>query len=370
MNRKGQTLLEVVIAMAIIAVVVVGSMQALNVSILGVHRVDISNIELNLARSQMNYIKAQDYITYDESCQPVDGQDLGYKWIDELDGYGISTTICKVDGTEAEAVQYVTIRATREGNSKTVELDGYNINPDVLPALLDLPLIETIEIPVPILPGGDRTTLPRWGAGFFVFYGYPFTFYIPREGAVAVTWIVDEDSTYTVSPDYINRMDVYLYQHAEDDAPFDDEFYDNRWDTTCYNCSVPADCNHDCTQAVNWEAPDPDFPRIVLMDDPYCRSETNLELRTQCHDEELPQKREGTECGEPGSVCIAHDEVTYLGEDGYILTTVLNGGETVPAGWYTVFFYNSNPVDPQDYMRYLYTVATELASVSFYSAGP
>jgi hypothetical protein len=364
MNRKGQTLLEVMLAIAVIAVVVIGSMQALNVGILGVNRVDISNIELNLERSQMNYIKAQDYSTYNGSCQPVDGQSP-YMTIDEIpQGYRISTTVCNVYGTEAEAVQYVTLRATRDGNFKTVELDGYKINPNVLPFLYDLPLIETIDVPVPVLPGGDSNTL---GSGeFFVFYGYPFTFYIPREGAVAVTWIVDQEETYGST----NRMDVYLYQHAEDDAPFDNEFYDNRWDTTCYNCSVSSDCYHDCRYAVNWEAPDPDFPRIVLMDDPYCRSETNLELRTQCHDEELPQKREGTECGEPGSVCIAHDEVTYLGEDGYILTTVLNGGETVPAGWYTVFFYNSNPVDPQDYMRYLYTVATELASVSFYSAGP
>jgi len=368
MNRKGQTLLEVVIAMAIIAMVVVGSMQALNVGILGVHRVDISNIELNLARSQMNYIEAQDYITYNDSCQPVDGQSP-YMTIDEIpQGYRISTTVCNVNGVEAEAVQYVTLRATRDGNSKTVELDGYKINPAVLPALYDLPLIETINIPVPRLPGGHdpggrQNTLDQPGE-FFVFYGYPFTFYIPREGAVALTWIVDQLGTYGDE----NRMDVYLYQHAEDDAPFDDEFYDNRWDTTCYNCSVgvPPDCYYDCTQAVNWEAPDPNFPRIVLMDDPNCIDESDPDLRAQCHDEELPQKREGTECGDPGSVCIAHDEVRYLGQDGYILTTVLMGGEAAPAGWYTVFFYNSNPVSD---MEYLYTVATTLASVSFYSAG-
>ena len=347
--------------MAIIAMVVIGSMQALNVGILGTNRVDVSNIELNLARSEMNYIKAQDYITYNESCQPGDGQSP-YITIDEIpQGYGISTTVCNVNGVEAEAAQYVTVRATRDGNSKTVELDGYKINPAVLPALYDLPLVETIDIPVPTLPGGDSRTL---GSGeFFVFYGYPFTFYIPREGAVAVTWIVDQEETYGTT----NRMDVYLYQHAEDDAPFDDGFYDNRWDTTCYNCSVSSDCHHDCRDAVNWKALVPDFPRIVLMDDPSCRGKSDLAARIECHDEELPQKREGTECGEPGSVCIAHDEVTYLGEDGYILTTVLRGGEVVPAGWYTVFFYNSNPVES---MTYLYTVGTDLASVSFYSASP
>jgi prepilin-type N-terminal cleavage/methylation domain-containing protein len=363
MNRNGQTLLEVMIAIGIIAVVVLGAMQALNVGILGVHRVDIHNIELNLARSQMNYIKAQDYITYNDSCQTEDGQSP-YIAIDEIpQRYRISTTVCNVNGTDAEALQYASLRASYDGKPIAVELDGYKINPAVLPALYDLPLIETIEIPVPIMPGGNARTL---GDGeFFVFYGYPFTFYIPREGAVAVTWIVDQAETYGTT----NRMDVYLYQHAEDDAPFDDEFYDNRWDTTCFNCSV-TDCFNDCRDAVNWSPLVPDFPRIVLMDDSYCRTEPNLALRTLCHDEELPQKREGTECGEPGSVCIAHDEVTYLGQDGYILTAVLMGGEIVPAGWYTVFFYNSNPVDPQTSMRYLYTVATDLASVSFYSRNP
>ena len=130
-NKKGQTLLEVMIAIGIIAVVVLGALQALNVSILGVKRVDIHNIELNLVRSQMNYIKAQDYIIYSDSCQPEGGHSP-YMTIEEPAGYGIRTTVCKVDGTDAEAVQHVTVRATRDGTSQTVELDGYKINPDVL----------------------------------------------------------------------------------------------------------------------------------------------------------------------------------------------------------------------------------------------
>ena len=53
---------------------------------------------------------------------------------------------------------------------------------------------------------------------------------------MAVTWVIDEDATY--SPSGINRIDVYLYRHGEggkDDGPFDDVFYDNRWDTTCHD---------------------------------------------------------------------------------------------------------------------------------------
>ncbi len=364
MNKKGMALLEVVIAVAIMAMLIGGIMHGMAESIWGTHRVDVSNVALQLARSQMEYIKAQDYIIYDDECNPVVGQP--YVTTAEIPlAYNITTTVCNMPGIDAERLQHVAVKVTYQGNGpKTVEVDGYKVNPNVLPELYDLTIIETIDIPVPILPGGDGRSISR--GGFFVFYGYPFTFYIPREGAVAVTWMVDQEETYGST----NRMDMYLYQHAEDDAPFDDEFYDNRWDTTCQDCSVPGDCYHDCTQAVNWEALVPDFPRIVLMDDPNCKNEPNLDLRIQCHDEELPQKRAGCECGDPGCVCLEYDEVTYLGDEGYILTAVLMGGETVPAGWYTVFFYNSNPVDPQNYMDYLYTVATDLASVSYYSAAP
>ncbi len=404
-NRKGVALLEVMIAIGIIAVVVLGSMQALNVGILGVKRVDIHNIELNLVRSQMNYIKAQDYIIYSD-CQPEGGHSP-YMTIEEPAGYGIRTTVCKVDGTDAEAVQHVTVRATRDGTSQTVELDGYKINPDVLPALYDLPLIETIEIPVPSLPGTDSSDASRDGTcndgRFLLFYGYPFTFYIPRDGAVAVTWLI-ADSTYGSG----NRIDLYLYRNADfpngdgrPDGPFFNERYDYSWDTpfyneelgyssntTCQESSDPFSNCPDCTKGKNWlDDADPNYPRIVLMDNPTCY----LQDARYCHDEEVPgwntpwfccSENPGQEEPAPADPgWIAHDEVQWPDPDtGNILTTVLNGGETVPSGWYTIFFYNSNPIHsdgdcfngaPQYCTNpRVFTVETEWASVSFYSAGP
>jgi len=437
MNKKGYLLIETVIAIAVFAIVVIGFMQGLQVGILGTYRVDVSNMALNLARSQMEYVKAQSYILYDANCNPVEGQP--YLTIEEIPtGFNASFTVCNVPNIDPDIVQHVTVTVTYQSESNVVELEGYKTNPDVLPPLRDLPFIQTTDIPVPSLPGADEDCpiLLSWKE-FFAFYGYPYTFNIKRAGAVAVTWIVDEEETY--SPSGINRIDVYLYRHGEggeNDGPFDDEFYDNRWDTTCHECSVPSDCYRDCILAENWEDPDPDYPRIVLMDDPDCWEQGDPAL---CHDEELPQKRGGSECGEPDSVCMAHDEIVYIEEEGNILTTVLtreegtlngtvtftldntsitgsgtsfsieleagnyirksdgaewyvvasiesdtaltlttnsnDGGdddtdatlyrdEIVPAGWYTVFFYNSNPVE---YLDYLYTVATESASVSYYS---
>ncbi len=433
MNKKGYLLIETVIAIAVFAIVVIGFMQGLQVGILGTYRVDVSNMALNLARSQMEYVKAQSYILYDGNCTPVEGQP--YLIIEEIPtGFNASFTVCNVPNMDANLVQHVTVTVTYQSESNVVELEGYKTNPNVLPPLRDLPFIQTIDIHVPNLPGADEDCPIRlsWGE-FFTFYGYPYTFNITRAGAVAVTWVVDEDATY--SPSGINRIDVYLYRHGEggeDDGPFDDVFYDNRWDTTCHECSVPSDCYYDCKKAEKWEDPVPNYPRIVLMDNPDCWEQGDPAL---CHDEELPGWAPPGE--EPG--WIAHDEIEYIKEEGNILTTVLtreegalsgtvifeagstaitgsgtsfsieleagylirksdgaewyvvasiesdtaltlttdsndNGDddtdatlyrdEIVPAGWYTVFFYNSNPIDNLDY---LYTVATEWASVSYYS---
>jgi len=428
MNKKGFLLIETVIAIAVFAIVAIGFMQGIQVGMMGTYRVDVSNMALNLARSQMEYVKAQSYILYDYACTPVEGQP--YLIIEEIPtGFNASVTVCNVPDMNPNIVQHVTVTVTYQSESNVVELEGYKINPNVLPPLRDLPFIQTIDIPVPNLPGADGDCPIRlWRGEFFTFYGYPYTFNITRAGAVAVTWVIDEDATY--SPSGTNRIDVYLYRHGEggeNDGPFDDEFYDNRWDTTCHD---------DYKNAENWEDPVPNYPRIVLMDDPHCWEQGDP---AQCHDEELPQKREGSECGEPDSVCMAHDEVYYLEDEGNILTTVLTreegtlsgtvtftldsmsitgsgtsfsieleagnyikksdgeewytvasiGSDTtlwlttpsyddgddaadatiyrdeiVPAGWYTVFFYNSNPIE---YLDYLYTVASEIASLSYYS---
>jgi len=434
-KEKGFLLIETVIAIAVFAIVAIGFMQGIQVGILGTYRVDVSNMALNLARSQMEYVKAQSYILYDYDCTPREGQP--YLTIEEIPtGFNANFAVCNVPDMDANIVQHVTVTVTYQSESNVVELEGYKINPDVLPPLRDLPFVHTVDITVPNLPGADEDCPIRLSRGeFFAFYGYPYTFNITRAGVVAVTWVVDEKETYSLPPENINRIDVYLYRHGEggkDDGPFDDEFYDNRWDTTCHECSVPSDCYDNCKKAENWEDPDPNYPRIVLMDDPDCWKQEEPVL---CHDEELPGWAPPGE--EPG--WIAHDEIVYIKDEANVLTTVLNREEgtlsgtvtftpgstsitgsgtsfsieleadylikksdgaewyvvasiesdtdltlatpssddgddaadatlyrveIVPAGWYTIFFYNSNPIDHLDY---LFTVATEWASVSYYS---
>jgi Tfp pilus assembly protein PilV len=60
-KRKGVALLEVLIAGVILAVVLVGFMQGLNVTILGTDRDSKMNSAQHIAQSQMEYIKSLPY---------------------------------------------------------------------------------------------------------------------------------------------------------------------------------------------------------------------------------------------------------------------------------------------------------------------
>ena len=60
-NRKGFTLIEVLIAGVILAVVLVGFLQGLNVTLLGTDRDSKMNSAQHIAQSQMEYIKSRPF---------------------------------------------------------------------------------------------------------------------------------------------------------------------------------------------------------------------------------------------------------------------------------------------------------------------
>lgn len=71
-NKKGQTLIEVLLAGVILSVVLVGFLQGLNVTLLGTHRDIHSNSALHVAQSQMEHIKSLPFnnSACDESTSP------------------------------------------------------------------------------------------------------------------------------------------------------------------------------------------------------------------------------------------------------------------------------------------------------------
>jgi len=121
MNKKGYLLIETVIAIAVFAIVVIGFMQGLQVGILGTYRVDVSNTALNLAQSQMESIKSEDYQVYTEG-EP-DGDE--YSKIDAPNGFTIGIAVSNIAGENPEEkLQQITVTVTFD-EDRTITVAGY-----------------------------------------------------------------------------------------------------------------------------------------------------------------------------------------------------------------------------------------------------
>lgn len=122
MNKKGQALIELTIAIAVIALVIVGLFQGLNVGIMGTYRVDVSNTALHLAQSQMESIKSEDYQVYNDEGDP-DGD--AYDKIDEPNGFTIGIAVSNIAGENPEEkLQQITVTVTFD-EDRTITVAGY-----------------------------------------------------------------------------------------------------------------------------------------------------------------------------------------------------------------------------------------------------
>ena len=118
MNKKGMALLEIIVAVAVMAMLIGGIMQGLNMSILGAYKDSRFNTALHIAQSQMEYVKEQ---SFDQQPPYV------YQIIDEVpEGFDIELTIEPAHEYGIPGLQLVTVNVTCESNN--VVLQGYKIN--------------------------------------------------------------------------------------------------------------------------------------------------------------------------------------------------------------------------------------------------
>ena len=121
MNKNGQALIQLTIAIAVIALVIVGLFQGLNVGIMGTYRVDVSNTALHLAQSQMESIKSEDYQVYTEGVPDEDE----YSIIDAPNGFTIGIAVSNIDGDNPEEkLQQITVTVTFD-EDRTITVAGY-----------------------------------------------------------------------------------------------------------------------------------------------------------------------------------------------------------------------------------------------------
>ena len=117
MNKKGMALLEIIVAVAVMAMLIGGIMQGLNMTILGAYKDSRFNTALHLAQSQMEYVKEQ----------PMDQRPpYIYKIIDDVpEGYDIELTIDIAHEYGIPGLQLITVNVTCESNN--VVLQEYKI---------------------------------------------------------------------------------------------------------------------------------------------------------------------------------------------------------------------------------------------------
>jgi len=117
-HKKGMTLIEMIIAVAIMAIVFGGIMQGLNASILATQRDTEINSALHLAQSQMEHIKS---LPYDDEA-PYE-----YDIIPDIpEGYDIEITVEPTYDDGIQGMQSITITVSCDGKSTIVH--GYKTN--------------------------------------------------------------------------------------------------------------------------------------------------------------------------------------------------------------------------------------------------
>lgn len=177
MNERGQTLIEVLIGVILLAVVILGLLQGLSVGVWGTINVSQRSTALNLARSQLEYIKSQ----------PYDGEEpFEYDIIPDVPA-GFQVEISDVAELTEDALQQVTITVTYL-QGKSVGFVGYKAarSGDVYKEPRDLIVTEYIDVP-PLPEGGF------WFLGDY--YGYYYVFETGSTGAVSATWIFQSDES-------------------------------------------------------------------------------------------------------------------------------------------------------------------------------
>ena len=122
-NSRGQTLIEVLIALAILGIVVVAFMTALTTSSRAIIVADEHTTAESLARSELEYVKSQDYhsapwfytVTTAGSTGPV-WLDTGHHLPAEYANYSLNVSAsCLPSHTSDDGIQQITVKVYHQG---------------------------------------------------------------------------------------------------------------------------------------------------------------------------------------------------------------------------------------------------------------
>ena len=112
-SSRGFTLVEVVIAIALIAIIGVGFLGGLSNAMWSLHIADVRTTAESLARSEMEYLKSMGYDADAEDYGPVER--TGYE------GYPVQVSFRDID----DGLQEITVVVGHHERAEIVTLAGY-----------------------------------------------------------------------------------------------------------------------------------------------------------------------------------------------------------------------------------------------------
>ena len=178
MNKRGTTLIETAISIFIVAVVVVSFLEALNVGLTGTLSIDRKTSALNLAKSELEMIKAKPYIPSTGNLSSVLYGFIDSNTSDKLN-YNISGRVAYVNNQSS--LQQITVNVTYL-NGKQEQLIGYKVaDSDLSSPPAKGKIVTDVIKDMPFLPTGGFWLWGQW-------CGYYHTFNTTASATISATW--------------------------------------------------------------------------------------------------------------------------------------------------------------------------------------
>jgi len=189
MNKKGTTLIETIISIFLISVVVVAFLEALNVGITGTLNLSRKTSALNLAKTEMEFVKSSRYVpaqgnlsqVYDIAPQTVEyeGDIINYDmegWVTNVSaGQALQKITINVSYLSGKQLQLIGYKAGREWESSPPPATG-KIVTDVIE---DMPFEQ---------PGGWALGCLFGEDGCGTWTGYYHVFTTSQSAKISATW--------------------------------------------------------------------------------------------------------------------------------------------------------------------------------------
>jgi Tfp pilus assembly protein PilV len=314
MSKRGTTLIESVIAIFLTSVVVLTFLESLNVGMTGTLQLSRKTSAINIAQSQMEYIKAQTFNSSNGSIADVYGLVTAPNASNTSDviNYNISGTVTNISAS----LQKITVNVSYL-QGKQVQLISYKAaRTSVSHPPAQGQIVTDVVADMPFIPPGG------WGfLGWGKWMGYYHVFYTTQTAKISATWrfywVNEIASTpilcaFTWGAPYIG---IYagIPSFAERDYlgnVFEDGIVLRSGSFLLSGCMPGCSCPTDGPG---------DFATIIMH--PGCGIDCGEDNWTYEHNSWL--------------LCIPFD----CPENGYFEFTVTTAS-AVPAGTYTVLFFN------------------------------